>query len=165
MRALLVIAIVAIVSLGACGKGSSGAPEATDTKDLGKTGFVIDAPKSWKVTEDMENWFSLEDGRGKTQAQIRQSVMPMAPDVADLSARLCDGQKDIVADKLPGGGLFASCVGPSQAIQMEGKEFITTKVEVQIPTADGKSITCAWETDKPEQAKAVLAACKTIRKK
>lgn len=160
MRALLVIALLA---LAACG-GKSG-PEATESKDLGATGFVVDAPKSWKVTEDMENWFSLEDGRGRSQAQIRLSKLGMVADVAELTKSLCEGQKDVVADKLDNGGLFASCVGPSRGIEMKGTVITTTKVEVQIPAPDGKSFNCAWETDQPDKAKQVLAACKTIRKK
>ena len=162
MRTTIIAAAAALLA-AAC--GSSGGKEATETKDIGASGYVVDAPKSWKITEDMEGFWSLEDGRGKSAAQLI-STGAAAPTLDELAQGRCGepDQKDVVADQLPSGTVFVTCRGPSQGIKMEGTTITTTKFQV-VATGGAESLTCSYETDDERRARSTLEICKSIRTK
>src|SRR5262245_60857030 len=154
MKILLAISFALAVS--ACGK-KGGAP-ATETKPLGDSGFVVDAPKSWTVDSPMKGFY----GFGKaTVLQIMQSSSPPPANVDELVERKCKDQNDVTKESLPSGGFFVQCKGPSKMI----KGFTTTKIQAVIPTKDGQSIECGLETDKDDEVKTAAGVCRSLRLK
>src|SRR5688572_4112209 len=116
MRAFLAIAVLA-----ACG-GDDKVP--IETKPIGNTGFVVDAPKTWELEEVFDETWELEDDYGDGPQVSVDEFAPEQPGGA-----LCEGQ-ETSRGTMPGGGAWATCKGPAKQIRIEGHELITTKLDV-----------------------------------
>jgi hypothetical protein len=144
---------LAALCAAACSKSGS---TKMKTVDLGDTGYVIDVPDDWSVESPMKGFFELKGGRPHPQIM----TTPEPPSTIDeLAKSTCEGQKDIVKETLPGGGVAVTCTGPSEI----GEGRTTTKLAVEIPKGQHSSFDCIVESDK--NIDLPTKVCKSIRKK
>jgi hypothetical protein len=161
--AMMRIAIAALVVAAACGKGSGSSSEKIETKPIGKTGFVVDAPADWTVKQEMDVFYTAKGPGHGDEAQIAAD-WPMPSSLDEMVSSACgkEPQQDVKKENLPGGGFYVQCKGPSKGIQIKGQTIITTKIQSSVPMGSGKAIRCSWETDR--DAATIAAVCRSLRK-
>ena len=164
---LLLVAALAV----SCAIGGGGGPN-VEEKELGHSGYVVDAPTSWKVEAQVQSFYTITGagpgtGAGTDTAagaeqpgvQVTESFA-MPPSVEELASQVCDGsgQGEVIKEALPDGGFFVQCARPSRATGAT-----TTRIEAVVPAGNGKALRCHLETDRDPTAAAAI--CRSLRKK
>lgn len=118
-------------------------PAGFETRPLGASGFVVDAPKEWIVEEEMPGWFSVRLPRSGGVQIAKTYAMPESLEAAVASE--CAGHTDIVSAALPGGGMFVQCTGAPKAFTGAGAPTTTVKIRAWQPNDGGPVMKCHLE--------------------
>ncbi len=154
MRKLLLTCLV----IAAC-KGGGGKPE---SKAIGDSGFVVDAPASWSVKTDMKDFYTVAAERkhdGWVQVMVGDGSGAASLDDLVKSAG-CDDAGKAIKETTPAGTLYVQCEGTGAMI--DDKAIKVTKIVAEAKNGD-RHASCHMDTD--HEVDVVAAVCKSLRKK
>lgn len=149
--------ILFVCGLVACGKGSASSSSSSTAKPaavkLPKVGLSIDVPGETMVMDGMGANSNMVNG---------ESIGALEVDLADKPQSLDEAKTD--ANDFKPRNVQDEKLADGWALTYENTGSMGTNYFVRVQRAiGGKTYTCSTTGSQPEQAKAVLAACKSLK--